>query len=40
MQRMKPGTIDDLWNAAGAVYELFKPNECRNFFTADGYASE
>jgi transposase len=40
MKRLKPRTIDDLWKAAGTVCELFKPNECNNFFTADGYASE
>ena len=40
MKRLKPRPIDDLWKAAGTVCELFKPNECLNFFTADGYASE
>ena len=33
-------TIDDLWIAAGAVCDLFKPDQCLNFFTADGYASK
>ena len=40
MKRLKPRTIEDLWKAAGIVCELFKPEECRNFFAADGYASE
>jgi transposase len=40
MKRLKPRTVDDLWRAAGQVCELFKPEECMNFFTADGYASE
>ena len=38
--RMAPRTIDDLWIAAGAVCDLFKPDQCLNFFTADGYASK
>jgi transposase len=40
MKRLKPRTIDELWKAAGTVCDLFKPEECRNFFAADGYASE
>jgi transposase len=40
MKRLKPRTIDDLWKAAGKVCELFKPDECMNFFIADGYAPE
>jgi transposase len=38
MKRLKPRTIDDLWKAAGSVCDLFEPNECLNFFAADGYA--
>lgn len=40
MKRLKPRTVDDLWKAAGKVCDLFKPEECRNFFAADGYASK
>ncbi len=40
MKRLKPRTIDDLWKAAGKVCDLFKPDECMNFFVADGYAPE
>ncbi len=40
MKRLKPRTIDDLWKAAGKVCNLFKPDECMNFFVADGYAPE
>jgi len=30
----------NLWKAAGRVCYLFKPEECMNFFAADGYAPE
>jgi transposase len=40
MKRLEPRTIDDLWKAAGKVCDLFKPEECQNFFAADGYASK
>lgn len=40
MKRLKPRTVDDLWKAAGTVCDLFKPDECLNFFAANGYASE
>jgi len=40
MKRLKPRTINDLWKTAGKVCDLFKPDECRNFFAADGYASK
>ena len=40
MKRLKPRTVEDLWKAAGTVCDLFKPDECLNFFVADGYASE
>jgi transposase len=40
MKRLKPRTVDELWKAAGVVCDLFKPDECRNFFAADGYASK
>ena len=38
MKRLKPRTVDDLWQAAGTVCDLFKPEECWNFFAEDGYA--
>ena len=37
-KRLKPHTMDDLWKAVGIVCDLFKPNECLNFFTAHGSA--
>ncbi len=40
MKRLKPRTVDDLWKAAGEVCELFKPNECLNFFAENGYGPE
>ena len=40
MKRLKPRTVDELWKAAGTVCDLFKPDECLNFFVADGYAPE
>ena len=40
MKRLKPRTVDELWKAAGKVCDLFKPSECRNYFVADGNASE
>ena len=38
MKRLKPRTVDELWKTAGTVCDLFKPDECLNFFAADGYA--
>ncbi len=40
MKRLKPRTVDELWKAAGQVCDLFPPEECMNFFAADGYAPE
>jgi transposase len=40
MKRLKPRTVDELWKAAGTVCDLFKPDECLNFFAADGYVPE
>ena len=40
MKRLKPRTVDDLWKAAGKVCDLYKPDECMNFFVAHGYAPE
>ncbi len=30
-------TIDDLWRAIGHICDLFKPDECKNYFLAAGY---
>ena len=30
-------TVDGLWSAIGRLIDLFKPEECRNYFTAAGY---
>mgnify|MGYP002637487133 CR=1 FL=1 len=40
MKRLKARSVDELWKAAGAVCDLFTPEECRNYFIADGYASD
>ena len=40
MKRLKPHTFDNLWKAAGRVCDLFKPEECMNFFAADEDATE
>ena len=40
IKRLGPRTVDDLWKAAGTVCDLFKSDECRNFFAANGYAPE
>lgn len=32
-------TRDDLWNRIGCLLELFKPEECSNYFRHAGYAS-
>ena len=32
-------TRDDLWNRIGSLLELFKPDECSNYFRHAGYAS-
>jgi transposase len=31
-------TIDALWTAIRDICALFSPTECRNYFTASGYA--
>ena len=30
-------TVDGLWSAIGRLIDLFKPEECRNYFAAAGY---
>jgi hypothetical protein len=30
-------TIGGLWDAIGGFLDLFKPDECRNYFNAAGY---
>lgn len=37
LKRIAPRTITELWKAAGKICDLFTPNECLNFFKADGY---
>jgi transposase len=32
-------TYDALWKQVGAVCDLFKPTECRNYFNAAGYGT-
>jgi transposase len=33
-------TFDDLWQSIGNICDLFEPDECWNYFKADGYASD
>lgn len=37
LKRIAPRTITELWKAAGRICDLFTPNQCQNFFKADGY---
>jgi transposase len=30
-------TVDGLWDTIGRLIELFKPEECANYFAAAGY---
>jgi transposase len=30
-------TIDELWKVIGNICTLFSPEECSNYFTAEGY---
>lgn len=30
-------TLEGLWSAIGTVIDLFRPDECRNYFSAAGY---
>jgi transposase len=38
LRRIGARTIDDLWRAVGSICDLYPPEECRNYFTAAGYA--
>lgn len=38
LRRIGARTIDDLWRAVGSICDLYSPEECRNYFTAAGYA--
>ncbi len=40
LKRIAPRTVEELWNAAGKICGFFTPQECLNFFKADGYAPE
>ena len=33
-------TFEDLWRSLGDICNLFEPDECWNYFKADGYASD
>ena len=33
-------TFEDLWRSLGDICALFEPDECWNYFKADGYASD
>lgn len=32
-------SYDEVWQAAGAVYDLYSSHECENFFNAAGYGA-
>ena len=38
LKRIAPRTVDELWRATGKICDFFTPQECANFFKADGYA--
>ncbi len=38
LRKIGARTIDDLWKAIGQICELFSPEECQNYFKAQGYA--
>jgi transposase len=37
LRAMAMRTIDELWKAIGQICDLFKPQECANYFQAAGY---
>ena len=37
LRAMGKCTIDELWKAIGQICDLFKPQECANYFEAAGY---
>jgi len=39
LRRAAERTREGLWQAIGRTLDLYKPQECRNFFTNAGYAS-
>jgi transposase len=38
LRKAQERSIDTLWPRIGKLLDLFKPNECRNFFANSGYA--
>jgi transposase len=40
LRRIGARTIDALWRAVGDICALYPPDECRNYLTAAGYASD
>lgn len=40
LRRIGARTIDALWRAIGNICDLYTPDECRNYLTAAGYASD
>jgi len=39
MRAAQKRTIEDIWRHLGHLVATIKPNECRNYFPNDGYAS-
>ena len=37
IRKVAARTYQALWKCVGAVCDLFKPQECRNYFRAAGY---
>jgi transposase len=40
LRRIGARTIDALWRTVGDICALYSPDECRNYLTAAGYASD
>lgn len=40
LRRIGARTIDDLWRAVGSIFDLYPPEECRNYFNAAGYGCD
>lgn len=40
LRRIGARTIDAPWRAVGNICDLYSPDECRNYLTATGYASD
>lgn len=39
LRKARARSFDDLWQTIGKLLDCFKPNECKNYFSNSGYAS-